>query len=250
MVYIPQLEVSTDLNPKRFSELLTAYRTTGDLAARKLLIEHNLPLVETLARRYAHRGEQLEDLVQVGCVGLMGAIDRFDVERGNDLTAFAVPSIVGEIKRHLRDRTFPVRPPRRLHELSSALPGLREQLTVRLDRVPTVEELAGAAAATPREVVDALDLERTRRPLSLSQPGLGAAEPSLPQDAYDASEARLLLDGGLRALDERERRIVRLRFFGGLSQAEIAGEVGISPIHVSRLLRQALDKLRRELDAA
>jgi RNA polymerase sigma-B factor len=244
-----ELEVLTDLDSKRCRELLAAYRTSDDVAARRTLVEHYLPLVEALARRFAHRGEQLEDLVQVGCVGLMGAIDRFDSARGDDLTAFAVPSIVGEIKRHLRDRTSPVRLPRRLVELNGALPHLRRQLTARLERPPTVEELAGAASATAREVVDALDLERARRPLSLSQPGR-AAEPSAPEDAYEETEARLLVDGGLRALDHRERRIVHLRFFGGLSQAEIAREVGLSQIHVSRLLRQALDKLRRELEAA
>ena len=250
MGYILKLDMVTDLDSKGSRELLAAYRTRGDLAARRKLIEHNLPLVEALARRYSHRGEQLEDLVQVGCVGLMGAIDRFDSTRGNDLTAFAVPSIVGEIKRHLRDRASPVRLPRRLQELSGALPRLREQLTARLERPPTMEELAGAAAATPREVADALDLEHARRPLSLSQPGSAPAEPSVPQDAYDATEARLLVDGGLRALDHRERRIVHLRFYGGLSQAEIADEIGLSQIHVSRLLRRALEKLRRELEAA
>jgi RNA polymerase sigma-B factor len=250
MSYIPLMEVLTDLNSKQSRELLAAYRANGDLSARRRLIEHNLPLVEALARRYAHRGEQLEDLVQVGCVGLMGAIDRFDIERGTDLAAFAVPCIVGEIKRHLRDRTAPFRVPRRLQELSGSLPSLREQLTARLDRPPTLEELAGAAAATAREVVDALELERTRRPLSLSLPGLGSSEPSLPQDAYDASETRLLVDVGLRALDVRERRIVRLRFYGELTQTEIADEVGLSQIHVSRLLRRALGKLRKELEAA
>jgi RNA polymerase sigma-B factor len=184
------------------------------MAARERLIRQYLPLVRRLARAHAGRGELYEDLVQVGSIGLIKAIDRFQLERGVDLASFAIPTINGEIKRHLRDRAWPIRIPRRLQELDPSL------------RIRAAELVDGANGEFERE--------------SLVEPG------------YELGEDRVTLARGFRVLDERERRLLRLGFFEGKSQAQIAREVGISQIHVSRLTRRALTKLRDELgeDAA
>jgi RNA polymerase sigma-B factor len=184
--------------------LLTAWHERRDCEARRRLLEGHLPLVRALASRFVRDGEQLEDLVQVGSVGLIKAVDRYDPRRGSSLTAYAVPTIVGEIRRHLRDGTQPLRVPR----------GQRALSPVRA--VP----LEGAA-----------DLVHDR-----------AAE-----RRFELGEERLLLESGLRKLARRERRIVQLRFFGGFSQRRIAAELGLSQVHVSRLLRESLGKLRAEI---
>jgi RNA polymerase sigma-B factor len=230
--------------------LLAARR--GDARARARLIERNLPLVEAIARRYAGRGEQLDDLVQVGCIGLINAIDRFDVERGNGLSALAAPSIAGEIQRHLRDRCSPVRIPRRLQEQRLALTRAGRELQGRLGRAPTWAELAARAALAPDEVARTLESEHARAPLALAvsdgeEPGTARAPAALEDPIADA-EMRATLFAALRRLGKRERRIVTLRYFRDLNQAEIAREVGLSQIQVSRLLRDALCVMRADLD--
>jgi RNA polymerase sigma-B factor len=194
--------------------LLREYHENGDLRARDRLIRQYLPLVRRLARGHAGRGEQIEDLVQVGSIGLIKAIDRFQLERGVDLASFAIPTINGEIKRHLRDRAWPIRIPRRLQDLD---PSLKARVTQLVD---------GQSGEFDRE--------------SLVEPG------------YELGEDRVTLARSFRVLDERERRLLRLGFFENMSQAQIAREVGISQIHVSRLTRRALAKLRNEIgkDAA
>jgi RNA polymerase sigma-B factor len=235
--------------------LLRAYRERGDDEARRELIEQHMPLVRALARRYAGRGEPLEDLVQVGSIGLIKAIDRFDVNRGVELTTYAIPTIVGELRRHFRDKSWALHVPRRLKELNLKLSRLMEDLTAQLGRSPTVAELAEAAGVEEEEVIDALESSHAYTSRSLSALSdedsdldplqwLGAEEP-----AYDTAEDRHLLATGLAALDDRERRIVHLRFYEGLTQSQIAREVGISQMHVSRLLRRALEKMREELEA-
>ncbi|MGH3132306.1 MAG: sigma-70 family RNA polymerase sigma factor [Gaiellaceae bacterium] len=230
--------------------LLRAYRATGDLAARERLIELYLPLVRALARRYAHCGERLDDLVQVGAIGLIEAIDRFDPERGRDLPSFAVPTITGAIKNHLRDRTTAIRVPRRVGEMTLRLRAPRAFLAASLARSPTLSELAREAGVDEGDVAEAIEIELARRLLPLSAADGGDAGPAgatLVEDAYDASDDRLLLAAGFRTLAERERRILHLRFFAGLSQAEIAREVGLSQIQVSRLIRASLERLRGAL---
>jgi RNA polymerase sigma-B factor len=234
--------------------LLRAFHEHGDSKARERLIEMHLPLVRALARRYAGRSEQLEDLVQVGSIGLIKAIDRFDVERGVELTTYAIPTIIGELKRHFRDKGWSVHVPRRLKELSLQLTQLVETLSGKLGRSPTVAELAAAAGVEEEEVIEALEIGQAYSALSLSStPGdedsdldplgsLGTVEAG-----YETSEDRTLLLPGFRALDERERKIMHLRFYGGLTQSEIAAEVGISQMHVSRLIRRSLDKMREEI---
>lgn len=235
--------------------LLRAYHEDGDLTARERLITEGMTLVRALARRYAQRGEQLEDLVQVGSIGLIKAIDRFDVERGVELTTFAVPVIVGELKRHFRDRVWSVSVPRRLKELHLALGRLLDDLTADLGRSPTVGELAAASGADEEDVIEALEVGRaySARSLSASTERDGAEAASLVdtladrRDAYAGAEARILLSDAIDVLDEREKQIVQLRFFEGLTQSRIAVDLGISQMHVSRLIRKALDKLSLEI---
>jgi RNA polymerase sigma-B factor len=184
--------------------LLGAWREQGDLEARRELIERHLPLVRALAGRFARHGEQLEDLVQVGAVGLIKAVDRYDPHRGSSFEAYAVPTILGEIRRHLRDSAQVLRAPR------------------------------------------APDETRPLRPVPLDDEARAARDPGAER-RLELGEERVLIERGLRRLARRERRIVGLRYFGGLSQRRIAAELGISQVHVSRLLQQSLGKLRAEI---
>ncbi len=236
--------------------LLRRYHEQGDLAAREQLIEQYMSLVRSLARRYAYRGEQLEDLVQIGAIGLIKAIDRFDVDRGVELTTYATPNIIGEIKRHFRDKGWAVRVPRGLQELNVQLSRLVEQLTVQLSRSPTIAELAKAAGVEQEEVLEALESGRAYTSLSLSGSGSdedGELDPlesiGTEEARYEVSENRAVLAPGFRVLDPRERKILHLRFFDGLTQSQIAQQVGISQMHVSRLIRRSLEKIRDEIAA-
>jgi RNA polymerase sigma-B factor len=236
--------------------LLRRYHEQGDLAAREQLIEQYMSLVRSLARRYSYRGEQLEDLVQIGAIGLIKAIDRFDVNRGVELTTYATPNIIGEIKRHFRDRGWSVRVPRGLQELNIQLSRLIEELTVEHGRSPTIPELAKAASVTDEEVLEALESGRAYSSLSLSAGGGGHDDDGeldpleslgTEEHQYEVSEDRAVLAPGFRVLDERERKILHLRFFEGLTQSQIAQQVGISQMHVSRLIRRSLEKIRDEI---
>jgi RNA polymerase sigma-B factor len=227
-------------------DLLRSYHEAGDLAARERLVELHLPLVHALARRYANRGERLEDLVQVGSIGLIEAIDRFDPDKGSDFVSFAVPTITGEIRNHLRDRTTVVRIPRRAGELHMRVRAERDRLAARLARPPTLTELARETGIGEDDVVDAIEAEQSRTPVPLAT-GSGDGESDAAMrvdDVYDPSDDRLLLAAGFRALDARQRRILHLRFFAGLSQTEIGREVGLSQIQVSRVIRAALERMR------
>jgi RNA polymerase sigma-B factor len=238
--------------------LLRRYHEQGDLAARKQLIEQYMSLVRSLARRYSYRGEQLEDLVQIGAIGLIKAIDRFDVNRGVELTTYATPNIIGEIKRHFRDRGWAVRVPRGLQELNIQLSRLIEELTVQLGRSPTIAELAKSAEVSEEEVLEALESGRAYSSLSLSAGSAGHDDEGeldpleslgTEEHQYEVSEDRAVLAPGFRVLDERERKILHLRFFEGLTQSQIAQQVGISQMHVSRLIRRSLEKIREEIAA-
>jgi RNA polymerase sigma-B factor len=233
--------------------VVRAYQRTRDRELRDRLFELYLPLVRTIARQFAHRGERLEDLVQVGCIGLIEAIDRFDCERGDDLAAFAIPTIRGEIRNHLRDRSTLVRVPRRFAELESTLWPFRERLRIRLRRSPTISELAREAGVQEADVAEASRSESARAPTSLSSAAHGRALLdhlcTLPRD-LDLSDDRLLLAVGFRTLGERERRILHLRYYEDLSQAEIARKVGLSQIQVSRLIRSSLERMREALESS
>lgn len=236
--------------------LLRAYRENGDVGARDRLIEDFLPLVRSLARRYSGRGEQIDDLEQVASVGLIKAIERFDLDRDVELMTYVFPTVVGELKRHFRDRAWSVTVPRRLKELHYRLSRLLEDMTASLGRSPTIAELAAEAGVEEEEVVEALEVGRAyaSRSLTSSTDSDEGSEGELidtletEERGYEAAENRQLLASGLRALSERERRIVHLRFVDGLTQSQIAVEVGISQMHVSRLIRRALEKLNEEID--
>ena len=224
-------------------------------AERERLILAHLPLVRSLARRYANRGEPLDDLVQVGTVGLIKAIDRFDPERGSELAAFAAPTILGEIRRHFRDRAWSVHVPRRLKEGHAAVTRAVEDLTGRLGRSPSVAEIAAETGLDQEEVLDATAAGEAFRPLSLSAPRPGGddasdlLDPGAPDEGYEVADGRAVLSRGMRMLPARERVILHLRFAEGLTQSEIAARVGISQMHVSRLIRRALERLRQEAGA-
>lgn len=236
--------------------LLRAYREKGDVAARDRLIESFIPVVRSIAYRYAGRGEQLDDLEQVASVGLIKAIERFDLDRDVELMTYVFPTVVGELKRHFRDRGWSVTVPRRLKELHYRLSRLIEELTATLGRSPTIAELAEEAGVDEEEVVEALEVGRAYASRSLtraldSDEGAGAELIDLIDDeerGYEAAENRQLLASGLKALDDRERKIVQLRFVEGLTQSQIAVEIGISQMHVSRLIRRALEKLSEEIE--
>jgi RNA polymerase sigma-B factor len=237
--------------------LLRRYHEEGDLQAREQLIEQYLSLVRSLARRYSYRGEQLDDLVQIGAIGLIKAIDRFDLSRGVELTTYATPNIIGEIKRHFRDRGWAVRVPRGLQELNVQLSKLIEQQSVELGRSPTIAELAKAAGVEEEQVLEALESGRAYSSISLSTGSSNDEGEELDlleslgeiEHEYEVSEDRAVLEPGFKALDPRERKILHLRFFEGLTQSQIADQVGISQMHVSRLIRRAVEKMRDEIES-
>jgi RNA polymerase sigma-B factor len=186
---------------------------------------------------------------------LIKAIDRFDLDRGVELTTYATPNIIGEIKRHFRDKGWSVRVPRGLQELNVQISKLVEQLTVQLGRSPTIAELAEAAGVEEEAVLEALESGRAYSSVSLSPGGASDDEGELDpleslgteEHEYEISEDRAVLAPGFKVLDERERRILHLRFFSGLTQSQIAEQIGISQMHVSRLIRRSLEKIREEI---
>jgi RNA polymerase sigma-B factor len=234
--------------------LLVSYHRDGDRDARERALVELMPLVRALASRYAGRGEPLEDLVQVGALGLVKAVDRFDVDRGVEFSSYAVPTIVGEIRRHFRDKAWAMHVPRRIKELSVRLSRVLDELTTELGRSPTVAELAEAAGAEEEEVIDALDSAHAYSTRSLHAPFEEGGDDSLAEklgeeeSGYRDVEDGSIIATGLDALDDRERRIVELRFFDEMTQSQIAAEVGISQMHVSRLLRRALVKMRGRIE--
>jgi RNA polymerase sigma-B factor len=238
---------------RRVDELLVAYHRDGDRSAREQALVELMPLVRSLAARYAGRGEPLDDLVQVGAVGLIKAVDRFDVTRGVEFTSYGVPTIVGEIRRHFRDKAWAMHVPRRIKELSVRLSRVLDELTTTLGRSPTIAEIAEAAAVDEEDVIDALDASHAYTTRSLDAPtaggdpfaeGLAGADPG-----FDGVDDRWVLSAGLEALDPRARRIVELRFFEERTQSQIAAELGISQMHVSRLLRDAMEQMRGSIEA-
>jgi RNA polymerase sigma-B factor len=231
--------------------LLHRWRFEGDYGARDEVAARMMPLARSLARRYANKGEPLEDLEQVACLGLIKAIDRFDLSRDVRFATYAVPTIAGELKRHFRDRGWMLRVPREVQELSGKLGVVRERLVCDLARSPTVTELARATGADEDRVLEALAAAQAYRTLSLDQPfqdGTGPLETIGGDDlGFEQAEARAMLADGLDELAPREREIVRLRFFEGLTQREIAEQVGLSQMHVSRLIRRTVAQLRERI---
>ncbi|NLG67559.1 MAG: RNA polymerase sigma factor SigF [Actinobacteria bacterium] len=242
----------SDLTEK---ELLRRIHVEGDQDAREELITRCLPLVRGLARRFASRGQPMEDLVQVGSIGLIKAIDRFDATRGVELSTYATPTIMGEIKRYFRDKGWAVKVPRALQDLNVRLNKVIEQLTAELNRSPTIADMAIACGVSEEEVLEALESGRAYNSLSLYGSGSGEEDDSFEildclgdeEGAYEVVEQRRFLAPAMERLEERERLILHLRFFEGMTQTQIAARVGISQMHVSRLIRKAIDVLRQEM---
>ncbi|AXI78745.1 RNA polymerase sigma factor SigF [Peterkaempfera bronchialis] len=224
------------------------------LYVRDTLIELNLPLVRYAAARFRSRNEPMEDIVQVGTIGLIKAIDRFDPERGVEFPTFAMPTVVGEIKRFFRDTSWSVRVPRRLQELRLALTRAGDELAQKLDRSPTVAELAQCLGVSEEEVVEGLAVGNAYTASSLDstpteEDGDGPLAERLGYEdvALEGVEYRESLKPLLARLPARERRIIMLRFFANMTQSQIGEEIGISQMHVSRLLTRTLAQLREGL---
>jgi RNA polymerase sigma-B factor len=232
-------------------QLHAAYAESRDEQLRRLLAERYLPLARSIARRYARGPEPLDDLVQVASIGLLKALDRFDPTRGIAFSSFAVPTIAGELRRYFRDRTWAVRPPRDLQERALAVDKVREELTNRLGRSPTVRQIGQALELPDEDVLDAMEALRAGSATSLSvsrgadDDGEHTLEASLgvEEDGFELAEHRAVYEQLAQCLTERERVIIELRFGEDMTQEEIGKQVGISQMQVSRLLRQALVKL-------
>ena len=225
--------------------------TSEHEALRAALIERHLPLVTFMARKFADRGEPLDDLIQVGTIGLIKAIDRFEISKGFEFSTFATPTIVGEIKRHFRDKTWAVRVPRRLQELGASVTKATAELTQKLDRSPTPKEIAKHLGITVDDVAEALESNAAYSTVSLdvtseTSTSIGETFGAL-DEALEGVEYRESLKPLLAQLDDREKRILQMRFFDNLSQSQIATELGISQMHVSRILNKVLTHLREGL---
>jgi RNA polymerase sigma-B factor len=220
---------------------------------RDELVEMHLPLVEYLARRFRNRGEPFDDLVQVATIGLIKSIDRFDLERGVEFSTYATPTIVGEVKRHFRDKGWAIRVPRRLQEMKLALTKATSELSQKNGRAPTVAELAKHLELSEDEVLEGLESSNAYSAISLDAPDLddesSAMSETLGQTdaALEGVEYRESLKPLLEALPPREKRILLLRFFANMTQSQIAAELGISQMHVSRLITRTLVTLREGL---
>ncbi|CAN5414367.1 N/A [soil metagenome] len=238
--------------------LLAAFRHFADgrdPALRNELVEAHLGLAEYLARRFANRGEPLDDLVQVASLGLTKAVDRFDPERGLEFTTFATPTILGELKRHFRDKGWAVRVPRRIQELHLRVTRVIDDLSLELGRPPTYPEVAIRAGVSEDEVVEAVDAGSAYRSASLDagrsdddeSPGL-MGQLGEPDAELDRAERRAAIAPLIAGLPEREQAMLYLRFYEGLTQSEIAQRLGISQMHVSRLLTRSLHQLRQHAE--
>ena len=233
-------------------ELLRRFAETRDPRLREELVNRFLPLARSLAMRYSGGGEPGDDLVQVASVGLMGAIDRFDPSRGVPFAGFAGPTILGELRRHFRDRVWTLRVPRGLQERIRSVEEAITKLGSELERSPTVAEVAARLNVSEDEVLEAMEAGDARRTVSLDQPAAGddmgdSAIGDRVGDhdpGFDLVEARSAISAGARVLSDLEREVLRLRFVEDLTQSKIADEVGYSQMHVSRILRRALDRLR------
>ncbi len=239
-------------------ELFARMRSGDDPRARELLIDRYLPLARRLARRYQHTDEPIEDLVQVASIGLLKAVDRFDCSREVMFSSYAVPTILGELKRHFRDRTWSVRVPRDLQELALRVDQTVTRLSLGRRRSPSVGDVARAVETSEEQVLEALEAMGAYRASSLDVPRSSREDESesvaetigSTDRGYDRAEERATLEPLMAGITERERTVLRLRFSDDLTQAEIGERIGVSQMQVSRLIRQALSRLRASADAS
>jgi RNA polymerase sigma-B factor len=237
--------------------LLVCYHREGDPAAREQLVTRFLPLARQLTRRYQRGGEQLDDLVQVASLALLKAIDRFDPGRETAFSSFAVPTIVGALKRHFRDTSWSVRVPRDLQELAVKVDRVADDMSRELGRAPTADEVAERTGTTLEQVLEAREASAAHRAVSLDRPrtddeeedggsyreAVGADDPG-----FGRAEDAAIVERLMRVLSDREREVLRLRFEEDLTQSEIGARIGVSQMHVSRLIRQSIARLRDEAD--
>jgi RNA polymerase sigma-B factor len=232
--------------------LLVRVHHHGDQAAREELVGRFLPLARQLARRYQHGGEQLDDLIQVASLGLLKAIDRFDPARETAFSSFAVPTILGELKRHFRDKGWAVRVPRDLQELSVRVDRVTDELSRELGRAPSVAEIAERTSTSAEQVLEAREASAAYRAVSLDRSRDDEEDGDSPVSAlvgiedpgFGVAEDSATVERLMRVLSEREREVLRLRFEEDLTQSEIGMRVGVSQMHVSRLIRHAVAQLR------
>jgi len=246
--------------PTRSQErrLFTRYNDAGDVHAREQLIRQCLPLARRLASRYARPGQSIDDLQQVASIGLIKAVDRFDPNRGTAFSSFAVPSILGELKRHFRDHGWAARVPRQLQERVLKVNATVEDLSSRLGRPPTLREIATATGLSGEEVLEGIEAGEAYSSTSLDAPSPGedgedgsTYGESIGEidERFELIHYRSVIDSTIRALPERERQVLAMRFYEDMTQSEIAARIGVSQMHVSRLIRRALERLRTVADA-
>lgn len=251
---IPEGKAAWDKGRTR--ELFRRFKQEGDEEAREQLIVSHLNLVRFLASKFKNRGESLEDLVQVGTIGLIKAIDRFDPERGLEFTTYATPTIMGEIKRHFRDKGWSVRVPRRLQELSAKVNRTNDELTNQLQRSPSVAEIAEHLDVSVDEVLEAMESSSAYSSVPLD--GGGSSDDDEAPSVIDryatedadlaASDDRIVLEEAIADFSPREQDVIRMRFVEGLTQVEIAERLGVSQVQVSRLLRRTLRRIQDKID--
>jgi RNA polymerase sigma-B factor len=244
----PQAQLARD------GELWRRFARNRDQATREELVRRYMPFAKRLALRYRGASESFDDLLQVANLGLLNAVDRFDPERGIPFTAFASPTILGELKRHFRDRVWTVRVPRGLHDRITEVEKATGELTRELQRSPSVREIAERLELEQIDVLEVMEANHNRRPLSLDRPVGDDGEDSPPtewigseDESYELVEGRIALDAALPYLDERERLVLRLRFVEDMTQSQIAERIGHSQMHVSRILRRALNRIREQI---
>lgn len=239
----------------RTRELFRLYKQEGDEDARSELVMSHLNLVRFLASKFKNRGEPLDDLIQVGTIGLIKAIDRFDPDRGLEFTTYATPTVLGEIKRHFRDKGWSVRVPRRLQELSAKVNQATDELTKELQRSPSTEEVAAKLGVSVDEVLEAMESSSAYTSVPLEGGGSDEDETPAIIDHYasvdedlTSADDRMVIEDTIRDFSPREQEVIRMRFNDGLTQIEIAKRLGISQVQVSRLLRRTLKKLQEKVD--
>lgn len=239
----------------RTRELFVRLRENGDEQARDELVAMYLNLVKYLASRFRNRGEPIDDLVQVGTIGLIKAIDRFDIGRDVEFTTYATPTIIGELKRYFRDKGWAIKVPRRLQELSFKVNQAIDQLTQQMQRSPTIQEIAAHLGVTPEEVLEAIETSEAYNFVSLETERSSEGGDSFSILEYVGKDDQLMaviddrttIAQAVRYLAPQEQRVLYLRFFQGLTQTEIANRLGISQMQVSRLLRKTLRALREHI---
>jgi len=238
------------------ARLWREFAQSRDQGIREELIKRNMPFAKRLALRYRGASESFDDLLQVANLGLLNAVDRFDPSRGIPFTAFAAPTILGELKRHFRDRVWTVRVPRGLHDRMAEVDKAIAALTRELQRSPSVGEIAARLEVEQTDVLEVLEASHNRRPLSLDRPAGGKGSDEAPpsewvgseDERFELVEGRIALDAALPFLDERERVVLRLRFVEDMTQSQIAERIGHSQMHVSRILRRALARIRERIE--